>query len=229
MATLTQAIIELLVRSDLNETTTTMLSETELHAIIADGGKDVTAKGLCNEVLIDRPALAAERIITLIPTAGGGEDLIRVNYVEYITGATWAAGLAASAEPKGMICCLPQAVGFAPITTGVPQYWFQWGNYLIIEPVPTAATYSMKIHAACYPTSEATLYTTIPTEFHECIYQFTLAFAALKLKRWADFANAYNKYIADVQRKRMEYITKYPEGRISHEIPDSVTMEEKRG
>ncbi|MFH1147222.1 MAG: hypothetical protein V1736_05890, partial [Pseudomonadota bacterium] len=59
---------------------------------------------------------------------------------------------------------------------------------------------------------------------------FTLAFAALKLKRWADAANAYNKYIMSVQQKRAEYIMKYPDGRISHEIPGSVTMEEsKRG
>jgi len=75
--------------------------------------------------------------------------------------------------------------------------------------------------------ADGDLPSSIPVEFHECILYFTIFAAALKLKRWSDAANAYNKYIADIQMKRAEYVMKYPDGRISHWIPDSV--EEKRG
>ena len=224
MATLTFSTIKSLVRSDLNETGYTMLSETELGNIINDGYKDVTAKGLCNEVKISKSSIAAEKVISLIGTVGGGQDIIRVNYVERLATGVTTGGV-------GLIAVLPQTIGFLPMTTGVPQYWFQWGNYLVVEPVPTAATYDLNIYASCYPTAVMTAaISTLPSEFHECVYTFTLAFAALKLKRWADAANAYNKYIVDVQRKRAEYIMKHPDSRISHELPDSVTMEEsKRG
>lgn len=223
MGTLTVSNIISNVRSDLNETTTTMLSDAELTIMINDAYKDTCVKGLCYENKITKDNIAvSEKIISLVSS-----NVIRVNYVEYKTGATEGG--------KGMICTLPQVVGYVPINTNAPQYWFQWGPYLIVEPLPDAATYDLAVYAACYPsavlvaTSADLPASNLPVEFHECVYLFTLAFAALKLKRWADAANAYNKYIADVQRKRMEYVMKYPDGRISHEIPDSVTMEERRG
>lgn len=225
MGTLTVSNIISNVQSDLNETTTTMLSNAELTIMINDGFKDTCVKGLCYENKIAKDAIAAEKIISLVSS-----NVIRVNYVEYKTGSSFGNG-----GGKGLIAVLPQSIGYPPITTGEPKYWFQWGSYLIIDPIPTAATYSLAVYAACYPsavlvaTSADLPASNLPVEFHECVYLFTLAFAALKLKRWAEAANAYNKYISDVQRKRMEYVMKYPDGRISHEIPDSVTMEEKRG
>ena len=218
MGTMTLATIRNNVRSDLNETTTTMLSDTELNSAANDGYKHVCSLGLCYESKITKDNIAAEKIISLI-----GNDVIRVNYVEYKTGTTQGG--------KGMIGILPQAVGHMPINTSVPQGWFQWGQYLIIEPVPDDTTYDLAVYAACYPaavmSADGDLPASVPVEFHECIYLFTVFAAALKLRRWSDAAGAYNRYIAEIQRKRSEYIMKYPDGRIAHVIPDSV--EEKRG
>lgn len=218
MGTLTLAVIRNLVRSDLNETTTTMLTDTELNSIVNDGYKDVCAKGLCYENKLTFDNIAAEKIVSLI-----GNNVIRVNYVEYKSGTTQGG--------KGMLGILPQSVGHNPINSNTPHQWFQWGQYLIIEPIPDVATCDLAVYAACYPaavmSADGDLPASIPVEFHECVYMFAVAFAALKLKRWSDAANAYNKYIVDIQRKRSEYIMKYPDGRISHWLPDSV--EEKRG
>ncbi len=218
MGTLTVSKVISMVRTDLNESSTTLLSDAEITIIINDGAKDICAKALCYENKITKDNIAAEKIVSLV-----GNNVIRVNYVEYKSGATTGG--------QGMICALPQTYGHTPINTNVPQYWYQWGQYIVLDPVPDAATYDLEIYAACYPstvlvaTSADIPASNLPAEFHEDIYYFTLAFSALKLRRWADAANAYNKYIMDIQRKRQEYIMKYVDGRLSQQMPDNVTME----
>jgi hypothetical protein len=223
MSTMTLAVIRTLIRSELNETGTSLLTDTELNRIVNDGYKDVAVKGLCyeNKLTYDNISTGT-RTISL--SANG---VIRVNYVEYKTGTT-EGGL-------GLLCVAPQTIGHSTIdeAANTPRYWFQWGQNLIIEPVPDAATYDLAVYAACYPaavlSADGDKPDSIPVEFHECVYGFALAFAAYKLKRWGDAGNAYNRYIMDVQRKRAEYVTKYPEGRYTHEIPDDVKMEAVKG
>src|SRR3989338_6128359 len=67
MSTLTLAVIRSLVRSDLNESGTTILSDTELNAIINDGMKDVAVKGLCyeNKIAFDNIA-TTQKIVPLL-------------------------------------------------------------------------------------------------------------------------------------------------------------------
>jgi hypothetical protein len=220
VGTLNLGVIRNLVRQDLNETGTTMLSDAELNKIINDGYKDASAKGLCYESKITKDNIAIEKIVSL-----KGSNVIRVNYVEYKTGTTEGG--------KGMLAIMPQAVGYVPINTSSPQHWFQWGDYLIIEPIPDVATYDLAVYATCYPSTvlsaDGDLPSALPTEFAECVYLFALSFACLKLRRWTDAALAYNKYIADVQRKRVEYISKHVDVRAFHELPESVTMEEPDG
>jgi hypothetical protein len=223
MGTLTLVTIRNLVRSDLNETTTTILSDTELNSIINDGYKDVAIKGLCYENKITKDNIpTSQRMVSLIDQ---DPKVVRVNYVEYKSGATQGG--------VGMMGIIPQAVGYTPINLNVPQYWFQWGNILVIDPLPDAATYDLAIYAACIPTpvlsADGDKCDDIPVEFHECVYLFALAFAALKIRRWGDAATTYNKYITSLQQKRAEYIMKYADSRFSHEIPDNVTpqMQEK--
>jgi hypothetical protein len=260
MATLTFAKIISNVRSDLNESGTTGLSDAELRLIVKDGLKDTAVKGLCYEQKIAKTDIPARKIVSLV-----GSGVLRVNYVEYKSGTTQGGA--------GLMAVLPSTFGHTNLDGTSPQYWFQWGEYIMLDPTPDVAAYDLEVYAACYPTSIAsgslvvgttyvidlvgtTTWATagaaaetlgtefvasatsagtgtavtmsqLPVEFHECVYLFTLAFAALKLKRWGDAANAYNKYIIDVQRKRNEYIMKYPESRLALELPSNVTMEAK--
>ncbi len=219
MSTLTLATIRTLLRSDLNESSTTILTDTELNSIINDGYKDTAVKALCyeNKIAFDNIA-TTQKIVPLLP---GTNHIIRVNFVEYKYSTT-EGGL-------GILSVMPQTVGRSTINNNTPQYWFKWGDYLVVEPVTDAATYDLAVYAACYPAAVMSADNdkpdSLPVEFHEDVYFFALAFAALKLKRWGDAGNVYNKYIMDVQRKRQEYIMKYPEGRFVHQLPDNVTME----
>ena len=224
MATLTLSGIRNLVRSDLNETSTTMLSDAELNTMINDGYKDVANKGLCYEVKASVPNVTALVKIISFAEITALNFGIKITKVEYKSGTTDGG--------TGMMAILPQAVGHIPINGNSPQYWFQWGEHLVIEPLPDIATYDLYVYMSFTPlaiiSSESGTPVLLPIEFHECVYLFTLAFAALKLRRWGDAAMAYNKYIMSVQQKRAEYITRYPDYRSSHELPDNVIMQEQQ-
>ena len=218
MGTLTVTNIINNVRSALNETATTMLSDAELTILINDGYKDICSKALSYEKKITKDNIAtSQKVVSL-----AGENIARINYVEYKSGTTQGG--------KGLICILPQTVGHIPINTNAPQFWYQWGEYLVLEPLPDAATYDLAVYASCYPsavlvaTSADLPASDLPAEFHEDVYYFTLAFAALKLKRWADAANAYNRYIMDIQTKRAQYIMKQVDSRMTHELPENVNI-----
>jgi hypothetical protein len=219
MSTLTLTLINSLVRSDLNESSTTILSDAEITSITNDGYKDTAVKGLCFESEISKTIAAGGKVIPL-----AGSNVIRVNYVEYKAGSTEGGW--------GALAILPQTVGHitaalmdVSLRGGPPQYWFQWGDNLVIEPAADAGTYNIKIYASCYPTAAITTsLTNLPVEFHECVYLFTLAYSALKLRRWGDAALAYNRYIISVQQKRAEYISKYAEPRFVHDLPENVEL-----
>ncbi len=49
MGTLTVSKVISMVRTDLNESSTTLLSDAEITIIINDGAKDICAKALCYE------------------------------------------------------------------------------------------------------------------------------------------------------------------------------------
>lgn len=215
--TLTLATIRNLVRNALNEGGTAKISDTELNAVINDGYKDTCVKSLGYEYTITKTNIAAERFLSL---RAESPRVVRVNYVEYKIG-TYGG--------KGLVKINPLAVGYAALNGSAPQYWFQWGDMLVIEPTPDVATYDLNIYASCYPSTvlsaDGDLPSALPPELHERLFWFALAFSALKLRRWSVVAAAYNKYIDDVQRFRAEFIAKIADARRSHEIPQAVTME----
>lgn len=217
MATLNRSVIRSLVRDGLNEQAATVLTDTELNAIIDDGCRDTAVKGLCREVT---QTLTLTEGVKIYPEPTGSGVPCRTLYVEH--------------DGLGLICIPPQAVGFVAgnlsVAIGTPQFWFPWGEMIVLEPAPNAAAVSAttKLHSACYPAAALATDATVPdlpAEFHECVYLYTLAFCALKLRRWGDAAMAYNRYIADVQRKRFEYVFKVPDAKAAREIPDNVVMD----
>jgi hypothetical protein len=212
MATLTLSIIRSLVRSGLNEANNAAITDTELNAIANDGYVNTAVKGLCYEQKITVSNIPAS--VDLIPLYG--YNVVKVNYMEY------------SGEGLGMICINPQNIGHITIDGQNPQFWFQWGNFVKIEPLPDVATYSLNLYVSCYPTTAMTSDTDtpslIPVEFHECVYLYTLAFACFKLKRWQDAITNYNRYAEIVQKRRGEYVSKFPETRANLDLPKTVRM-----
>ncbi len=218
MATLTLVKIRTLVRSNKNNINTSLISDLELNAIINDGYKDVCIKSLCYEKKITKTNILSG--VSMVPILT--DNIVNINFVEYDLGSSGCIG---------MVEVIPNIVGRLSVDNYTPQFWFQWGDYLIIDPVPAVSTYDLNIYASCYPDTVITndfdtpLY--LPTEFHESIINFCTYAASIKLKRWADISDSYNYYINDLQRKRYEYINKQIDYRMYTEIPNSVTLEAK--
>ncbi|MFA5340234.1 MAG: hypothetical protein WC332_00510 [Clostridia bacterium] len=207
MSTLSLSGIRTLIRSEINEATTTSLTDAELNSIINDAYKDTSVKGLCYESKIAKTNITS-KIISL-----ASDNIVKINYVEYDLGTSCL----------GMIQSNVPTIGHTPVDGSTPQYWFKWGDYLIVEPVPDVSTYDLNLYASCYPAAvlsgDTDTLVSLPIEFHECVYLYSVAFSCLKLKRWGDFVSFYNRYIESVQSKKMEYISKFPEVRQQQDIP----------
>jgi hypothetical protein len=215
MGTLTLLGLRNLWRAGFNEASTTRITDAELTSIANDGYKDTAVKGLCYESKIAKTNIPASvRLVSLV-----GNNVVRVMYVEYDLSPSGS---------RGLLCIPPPTVGHAPIKNYTPAGWFQWGNYVVVEPPPDVATYDLNIFAACYPaavmTNDSDTPSSLPVEFHESIYLYGKAYVALKLKRWKDFVLGYNEYIDTLQFKRLQFISKFPEVRTMHEIPDDVMI-----
>jgi len=216
MSTNTLATINAQVRRFINETATTIISDAELNSIIYDGYKEVCSKGLCYETRISKSTTASERLISLY-----GNNIIKIHNIEYRNASTDGGW--------GILSVIPQTFGYNDIDivnttdkTGPPKYWFKWGEYLVLDPIPDVSTYNLYIYASCYPSTIAN----IPNEFQECIYLYALTFSCIKIRRWGDAINSYNRYIKSIQEHHIEYINKTTDFRASHELPLNVIMKD---
>lgn len=134
-------------------------------------------------------------------------------------------GSAESETSNGLLKVLPIGIGHISITDYAPRYWFQWGNYVVIEPVPDGI-YSLKLFISDYPTTELTATTDYPTslppEFQPCIVDFACYVLSTKLKKWKQAARYYNLYIRNLKKRKKDYIDRKAEKRMLHQITGNV-------
>jgi hypothetical protein len=193
-------------RSAIRSYINTTLSDATLNQIINDGYKDVCVKALCYETQLKKNNIT-DKLVSLV-----GDKVVKVLFVEYY------------GKPIGMQRVVPNVVGVAPISGSAPQFWFQWGDYLYVEPFPDVETYDLYAYAACLPPtilSSDSDYPVFSAEYHEDLLNFSIAFAFLKLKKWGEASYFYNKYIRSVQGKRKARLST----RADREIPDIVRFE----
>ena len=197
-----------------NDFSGSVLSDSFLNLILNDGYKDVSIKGIAYESRISKSNITAGTpLVSLF-----GSNVIRPFAVTYDTG-TGEIGLAK---------ILPGAMGHIPTQGNYPQFWFPWGDFIVVDPVPDVSTYDLFIYSSIFPTASMTTDTSTPTnlplEFHECVYLFAAAMCNLKLRQWGDFITDYNDYTMEVQRRKFDYIAKNPDLITMRNIPDYVEV-----
>jgi hypothetical protein len=211
MSLFTLLDIRTLVRTEINESSN-FISDIDLNSIINDGYRDVAVKGLCCENKIQISNIPAYTNIIDI----SGNNIIRVTKVEFDFGSGCL----------GMKEVAPQTIGHVTIDGYSPQFWFQWGTSLIIDPPPILGTYNINIYSACYPNTimslDGDMPVAIPLSFYECVYLYTISLVELKLKRWTMAAIKYNIYIDSIQKKKNEFILRRSDSRSKHDMPMSV-------
>ncbi len=206
---LTLASILSMARAALNDAA--VVGDDELKALANLGYIDVAVKGVCRATRIVKSNIPAG--VSLVPV-----DCIRVNWVTCDTPA----------GEKDLLPVTPEAFNSYPYAGTHPQVWFPWGGFIVIGPVPDVAAYSLNVYAACYPAAAMSADTDtpsdLPAEFHECVEMFVEAFGCLKLRRWGDFAAAYNRYVGEVQARKFEYVLSHPDPRQAGAVPDIVEV-----
>ena len=126
---------------------------------------------------------------------------------------------------KALLKIRPTDVGYVSLNGTYPQYWFPWGNYVAIEPVPDAQ-YQLTFYLADYPEYEMTessdMFYDLPIEFHPCVVDFALYVLALKLRRWKQAVIYYNTYVRNLKIRKAAYMKRKVEQRAIHQIPANV-------
>lgn len=229
----TVGTLEDIIRTELNEYATTRISAAEVLAALNDAQLQVATRSLCIEKEILEVTVSGRNTVKSYGIRTNFVELISLDSAVVFTSddvtfedddVEWNT-IAAAADLKiGMQCILPTNIGSVPFNNKTyPEYWFNWGEYLVIEPVPDAR-YILKLYYSDYPaklTDDASVLE-VPKEFHQCVIDYTLYLLSIKLQRWTSVAIYYNKYITSLQMATVVYVRKFSDARASREIPKQI-------
>ena len=228
--------IESLVRAELNEYSEETVSSAEMLQIINFGYKDISTRGLCveknegavtriNSNLIKLPSCRKINYVELVSFDNNVvfQDTLDVIFQDTDDVTFFDTEVVSGFARRSIPCELPSVVGYKGFNGTQPQIWFQWGDFLYIEPLPTdrylLVLYFSELPALSLTQGEPT---DLPREFIPSLVRFTTSMVCIKLKRWADVAKYYNQYILLLQTARNLQIKKNVDARNSHVTPDSV-------
>lgn len=136
------ADLEARVRTYLNESVAGFYTQAEIWRWLSIAAKDIAQKTLCVKRVLDAQTASSTRTVTT--------NAYKVIYVEYIPS---------SGRNQMLIKIDPLRVGHYPINGTTPQYWYEFGSTIGIEPLPDA-TYELRLYVADMPKMVALTFTT---------------------------------------------------------------------
>lgn len=190
--------------------TSSIFTSTVLNRFINDAERDIAAKTGCLEHIDSLTTTASTRSV---PFSG-----YKVKNLEYIPVSGTRIGL-----PKITL----KHFGRLPLTGTTPQYWTQWGGFVLIEPIPTTV-YTLYATISDYPLVEMSSDTdepSIPSTYHEDLIWYAVSRCYMRKGRREQAAYAYNRYIEDIQLKKFTRTYPKQDARLLTSIPEAVANE----
>lgn len=190
--------------------TSSIFTSTVLNRFINDAERDIAAKTGCLEHIDSLTTTASTRAV---PFSG-----YKVKNLEYIPVSGTRIGL-----PKITL----KHFGRLPLTGATPQYWTQWGWFVLIEPIPTTV-YTLYATISDYPLVEMSSDTdepSIPSTYHEDLIWYAVSRCYMRKGRREQAAYAYNRYIEDIQLKKFTRMYPKQDARLLTSIPEAVKNE----
>lgn len=190
--------------------TSSIFTSTVLNRFINDAERDIAAKTGCLEHIDSLTTTASTRSV---PFSG-----YKVKNLEYIPVSGTRIGL-----PKITL----KHFGRLPLTGTTPQYWTQWGGFVLIEPIPASA-YTLYATISDYPLVEMSSDTdepSIPSTYHEDLIWYAVSRCYMRKGRREQAAYAYNRYIEDIQLKKFTRMYPKQDARLLTSIPEAVKNE----
>ncbi len=199
-------------RSLLAEATAALWADTELDRYANDAEWDVAIKTGCIEN------------IDPVQTTSGSPFVaysgLRVKYVEYVPGA---------GTPRGLVRIHPRQIG-SLMTDAEPAYWFPWGRFVVIIPVPSQV-YNLNLYVADYPAvlmSATTDTPEVPAEVQHMLVSGGVWRALLKPRKFGTSGQLYQTYVAEVQMARQRLVEREADRRVDLYIPDRIEIRQQR-
>lgn len=125
--------LETRVRTYLNEVQADFYTQAEIWRWLSVGAKDIAQKTLCVRRILDAVTVNATRNVST--------SAYKVMHVEYIP-ATGRATMLTKIDPLRL--------GHYPVNGTTPQYWYEFGSTIGIEPLPDTA-YNLRLYVADLP------------------------------------------------------------------------------
>jgi hypothetical protein len=238
--------IRTLVRSLLDESTAAQFTDVQLNSWINAAERHIAVLSGCYETIQPLTTTPGDRKVTFV-----GD---RVNYVEFLIGGTYifipggstqwqdtddtiwqdtndviwqnyTHAILISNPPVGPLRYSPHNLGHMSYDeTSAPQFWFQWGNYIVVDPKP-ATTYNLNAYVS---RSDFDVMTTdgasptIPAEFVSAIIPYVLYRAKIKARKYREAAQSYAEYIVFLQSLIDKYRIRRPAKNSDIRMPDVV-------
>lgn len=190
--------------------TSSIFTSTVLNRFINDAERDIAAKTGCLEHIDTLTTTASTRSV---PFSG-----YKVKNLEYIPVSGTRIGL-----PKITL----KHFGRLPLSGATPQYWTQWGGFVLIEPIPDSA-YTLYATISDYPLIEMSSDTdepTIPATYYEDLIWYAVSRCYMRKGRREQAAYTYNRYIEAIQFKKFQRTYPKQDNKTLTSIPEWVNNE----
>jgi hypothetical protein len=208
------ADLEALLEGDILEYSTTLFPTAELDRALNDGQWDVAVKTLCIENVL--ALTTTYKVRTVDVTSVGTVDVVKVLGVEYVP---------TSGTRIGLLPITPTQLGHVAVTGTTPQYFFRWGKWIGIEPLPDSiAGYSLNVYVA-QPPSAVLSTLSVPAAYAPLIVKYALFRCLLKLRKFGVAMAIYNDYISACAKLRATITAKYASAAEDTLIPDQVIVQ----
>ena len=201
-------VIRIAARDLLKEPIAAKYTDSIIKGWINEAVRDIAIKTSCYESIVSATTTADSRFV---PFAG-----YKVRYVEYLPG---------SATRVGLLAITLKMLGRMSINGASPQYYFQWGSQVVIEPKPNAA-FNLNLYIAQWPDylqSDDDDEPLIPVEFHILILYYVLFKAYLRTWQFKTATQCYKLYVAGLNEAKHKHVIRIKDYRWNIQISDIIT------
>ncbi len=182
-------------------------TDTMILAWTNEAVHDIASKTACIETILPVTTTSGSR---LVPFAGH-----KVRYVEYLPTTGNRIGLQAITSKN---------LGHLPYNSITPQYWFQWGTDIIIDPKPTA-TYNLNLYVSQWPDylmSDLDDEPLVDLDFQILIIPYVLFKTYLRDKKFRTAAFCYQMYAAGINEIKARRIKRQKDHVAVISLPEMV-------
>jgi len=197
------------IRDVLNEDTASFWTDTELTRILNDAVREVAASAECIERTEDITTSNGTRLTAF--TAN------KAVYAEYIPG---------SGTPTGLIRIHPKQAGYVPVNGVTPQYFWEAGSYIGIEPLPNSA-YTIRLYVQDYPASDISSnvdLAELPEEYRFLPVLYTISQAFRKASDYGPSAQIMGIFYNELFYNRKLFSREIVDGIENMQVPDYVKV-----